>query len=93
MASEAGNVFQLTTSTNTACGGDFPPQCLTCGTCHWGLCNHMSWTPNYFYPVYPTYQKDEVAELKAWLDGFWENRKMTEKNLKRVRDKLEEFCG
>lgn len=45
----------------------------------------ISWYPNY-YP-----QKDEVAELKAWIDGFMTGRKLTEGNLKKVQDKLDEF--
>jgi len=34
-----------------------------------------------------------LGELKAWLEGFMESRKMTERNLKKIQDKLEEFCS
>lgn len=62
--------------------------CSNCGGHYWGDYHYCST----FTPIsYPIYQKDEVIELKAWIDGFLENRKLTEKNLKRVRDKLEEF--
>ena len=49
---------------------------------------NWTWYPNYSYPVYKT---DKVAELKAWLDGYCTDRKMTEKALKRIRAKIEEF--
>jgi len=35
---------------------------------------------------------NEVAELKAWIEGFMEGRKMTERNLQKIRDKLQDFC-
>ena len=46
------------------------------------------WYPSYSYPVI---HNDRVAELKAWLDGYCTDRKMTEKALKRIKAKIEEF--
>ena len=46
----------------------------------------------YWYPSY-VYKTDEVAELKAWLDGFMTGRKMTERNLKKIQEKLEDFIS
>ena len=51
-------------------------------------------TGDYWYPSYalsPIINNDEVAELKAWLDGFMVNRKMTEKNLKIIKERLDDF--
>jgi len=49
---------------------------------------NWNWYPSYSYPVYKT---DKVAELKAWLDGYCTDRKMTEKALKKIREKIESF--
>jgi len=86
VSSTASNVLQFdnqttTTSTQNVCG--------SCGIWYYGYhqCPTISW-----YPSYPVIQNDEVRELKAWLEGFMESRKMTESNLKKIQDKLEEFC-
>ena len=62
--------------------------------------NYYYWpnysSPNYWYPQYmpsPVVEVDEVAELAAWLDGYLDGRKLTEKALKRIRQKLEDFSG
>lgn len=65
----------------------YPPYCGTCGYSHWGSCGGTS---TYWYP-YRTSENNEVAELKAWIDGYMEGRKITEKSLKRIREKLQEF--
>lgn len=62
--------------------------CYGCWTwpcqCH----QHHHWYPQYTYTIT---EPDKAALLKAWLDGFMTDRKMTEKALARVRKKIEEF--
>ncbi len=64
--------------------------CANCSVWHsgWHVCPTISW-----YPTYPVYKTDEVAELKAWIEGFMDGRKMTERNLKKIQDKLEDFTA
>lgn len=84
--STASNVLQFDNQTTTT---SIQNVCGTCGNWYIGYhtCPTISW-----YPSYPVIQNDEVRELKAWLEGFMESRKMTEHNLKKIQDKLEEFC-
>lgn len=44
-----------------------------------------------YYPACSCNHEREVGELKAWLRGYMEGRKLTEKSLKRIREKLAEF--
>ena len=49
-----------------------------------------------FYPYsYPYYgyaaPTDKVIELKAWLSGYLDSRNLSEKSLKRIQQKLNEF--
>ncbi len=100
----ASNVVQFDTTTTTTSsdidwvGTDATSTvtiqnvCGHCGQWYQGYhqCPPYNWHQNW-YPV--QWQKDgEVAELKAWLDGFMTSRKMTERNLRKIQEKLEEFC-
>ena len=81
--STTGNTITVTGGQSNYCG--------SCGVWHSGWHQCTSWYPQYVFPPAP--QVDEVRELKAWIDGFMDGRKMTERNLQKVRDKIEEFCG
>jgi len=63
-----------------------------CGNCGTYYIGYHTCPVNYWYPSYPVTKRDEVSELKAWLEGFMTGRKMTERNLKKIQDKLQEFC-
>ena len=86
----SGDFTTTTVSSGTACGS----VCGSCGTWYTGFhtCTPtISWYT--YYPLSPTVEIDDVAELKAWLDGYLDGRKLTEKALKRIRQKLEDFSG
>ena len=102
MDSLASNIVQFdTTTTTSSTTGDIEwvdaststvtiqNVCGNCGQHYYGYhqCPAYSWYP-YSYPVT---QRGEVAELKAWIEGFMDGRKMTERNLKKIQDKLQEF--
>jgi hypothetical protein len=46
-----------------------------------------TWPPNYDYNAV------RAKELKAWLDGYLTDKKLSEKHLKVIREKLEEFIA
>ena len=83
---ESTNVVSIGDWTGTTSGG-------TTTTGGWVDVNlpyqtNTTWYPSYPYPVY---QRDRVSELKAWLDGYCTDRRMTEKVLKKIREKIESF--
>ena len=87
--SNNGSALQLnyqTASGWTTTGVDY---CWGCGS--WPCrCNQNHY--HYIYPQYSyTVQGSRAAELKAWIDGYMTDRKMTEKALRRVQEKIEEF--
>lgn len=47
-------------------------------------------TAGRWYP-YSYAAPDKVRELSAWLDGYLDGHKLSEKSLKRIRAKLDEF--
>ncbi len=82
----------MNSSTNVVSIGD-PPLGNTVTSTAW-LDQSPAYTQWYQpYYSYPVYQRDQVAELKAWLDGYMESGKLTEKKLARIQKKLEEFTG
>ncbi len=86
----SSNVMQISEWTGTSdasftsTGGDWNTTTITSPS--------WTWYPNYLH-TYPVYQRDRVAELKAWLDGYSTDRKMTEKALKKIRAKIDEFTN
>ena len=60
------------------------------GCWHWPCtCHHHYITPIYQYTIA---SPDKAVILKAWLDGFMTDRKMSEKALETIREKIAEFC-
>ena len=67
--------------------------CGSCGQLYYGYhtCPSYNWYQNW-YPVQGQ-RNTEVNELKSWIDGFMTGRKMTEKNLQKIQDKLADFVS
>ena len=61
--------------------------CSLCSTYYYGVHSCPAW----YMGLYTNNNKDEVSELKAWMAGFLETRRLTERNLRRIREKLDEF--
>ena len=99
----ASNIVQFDTTTTTASTGgiewvDASTSTVTiqnvCGNCGQSYMGYHECLPYWsWYPSYPAVQKDEARELKAWIEGFMDGRKMTERNLKKIQDRLKEFLG
>ena len=91
------NVVSMTSGTATGVSSGTTvinsQYCSNCNTYWYPWEYHQC--PTYFPQTYvypsPVTKTDEVAELKAWIDGFMTNRKMTDRNLKIIKDKLDEF--
>jgi len=81
-----GNTLYGMTSAGTGyCYGCYTWPC----TCNRQYHYHQYNTPVLTYTIASA---DKAALLKAWLDGFMTDRKMSEKALKAIQKKLEEFC-
>jgi hypothetical protein len=83
MTSISGGGFQI--GSITPLGGGY---CYGCY--HWPCTCHAHWYPTFTYSIAST---DKAAILKAWLDGYMTDRKMSEKALKTIQKKLEEFTA
>ena len=90
-SSGAGSYTTTDATTNTV---TISSTCSSCGQYYIGYHTCPTIVPNYYwYQNWLPAQSNEVAELKAWIEGFLDGRKLTEGNLRKVRDKIEAFLG
>ncbi len=80
-----GGIGDTATTGYMTIGGGY---CYGCNgwPCH---CNtNYHWYPSYSYTIT---RPDKAELLKTWLDGYMTDRKMSEKALKTIQKKIEEF--
>ncbi len=85
MTDATSNVLQINADNTTVFSNG--QQCVSCNQWYFG--HHICPSATNWFPTLTA--TDEVAELKAWIDGFTEMRKLSQKNLARIRAKLREF--